>query len=373
MNFEPTEIQQMLKDSVGRLMADSFDFHARREQFVSPGGAREQWDELGALGLTGILVEERHGGAGGGMHDLAAALESLGAAMVIEPLVPSAVVGAGLIERGGTDRQREELLPRIATGTTRTALAATERGSRFRLDRVETIARPDNGGIRLSGHKTLVQGGGGADLLIVSARDVHDRLSLYLVPKEADGLDVTPYRNLDLGDAADAVFEDVLVPAEALLGPAGGALPLLEWVVDRAAAAHCCEAVGAMQALVDLTLEQLRTRKAFGRLLGNFQVLQHRIVDMIVAVELARSMAMLAADKADAADAAERTRSVSAAKVQIGRSARFVGEQAMQLHGAMAITLEHPVGYFHKRLAVIDHLHGDMEHHLERFADASDY
>lgn len=367
MNFEPSEVQVLLRDSAERLARDEFSYLNRLPAFTADIEAvEEKWSAIAALGIPGILVAEAHGGMGGTLHDIAPVLETFGGACVFEPVTATAVIGAGLIGALGSEAQQARLLPRIAGGSLRVALASAERHSRYRLDHVDTVAAA--GG--LSGAKTLAFGGATADLFIVSAREADGAVSLFLVTRDAPGLTVVPYRNIDLSGACDLVLTGV--EAEPL-GVRGAGLAALEHATDRAIAALCCEAVGAMTALHEMTLEQLRTRHAFGKPLGSFQVLQHRVVDMIVMTEQARSMAMLAADKADSEDPAERARAASAAKVQIGQSGRYVGEQAIQIHGAMGITLEHPAGYFHKKLAVIDRLFGDIEHHLERFAAASGY
>lgn len=373
MNFEPTETQRLLGDSAARLARDAFDYQARRPLFeAAPDAVADRWDLIAALGIPGLLVPEAHGGMGGRLTDMAPVLEAFGHATVFEPVVATAVVGASLITAGGSDAQRHAWLPRLADGSIQVSLAAVEPESRYRLDAITTEAIETADGFVLTGSKTLAFGGATADLFIVPAR-LRGDVALFLVPRTTPGLAVGAYRAIDLSGLADLDFAGLAVPADALLGTAETGLALLEQAVDRGTAALCAEAVGAMQALCDMTLAHLRERHAFGRPLGGFQVLQHRIVDMIVATEQARSMALLALDRADGDDPGERARAVSAAKVQIGRSARFVGEQAMQLHGAMAITLDHGVGYFHKRLAVIERTFGDVEHHLEQFATAAGY
>lgn len=372
MNFELTETQQLLGDSAARLARESFDYQARRSLFERrPSEIADQWGLIAALGIPAVLVPEAYGGMGGCLADLAPVLEAFGQAVVFEPVTATAVIGAGLLA-AGSEAQRSAWLPRIADGAFRVSLAATEPGSRYRLDAIQTKAVKTGGGFALDGRKTLAFGGTEADLFVVPAL-LDGKVALFLVERDAPGLTVEPYRSIDLSGLADLHLDGVRLPSQALLGDADAGAALLAQAVDRGIAALCTEAVGAMQALCDLTLDHLRSRHAFGRPLGGFQVLQHRIVDMMVATEQARSMALLALDRADGDDARARTRAASAAKVQIGRSARFVGEQAMQLHGAMAITLEHPVGYFHKRLAVIERTFGDVEHHIERFAAAAGY
>ncbi|GAA4819143.1 acyl-CoA dehydrogenase [Sphingosinicella ginsenosidimutans] len=367
MNFEPTEIQTLLRESAERLARDRFSYLDRLPAFTADVEAiDEDWAAIAELGVPGILVPEAYGGIGGTLHDIMPVLEVFGAACVFEPVTATAVVGAGLIDALGSAEQKARLLPQIAAGSLRVALASAERHSRYRLDHVETAASQG----ALTGVKTLVFGGATADLFIVSARDSDALLSLFLVPRNAAGLDIETWRNIDLSGSCDLTLTNVA--AERLGEPADG-LAELERATDRAIAALCSEAVGAMSALNEITLEHLRTRHAFGKPLGSFQVLQHRMVDMVVMTEQARSIAMLAADRAEADDPVASARAASAAKVQVGESGRYVGEQAVQLHGAIGITLEHPVSYFHKKLAVIDRLFGDVDHHLERYAVASGY
>jgi alkylation response protein AidB-like acyl-CoA dehydrogenase len=367
MNFERTEEQRLLADSAGRMARDRFAYLDRIGQFTGDVDAvAEDWDAIAALGICAILIPEAHGGLGGCFHDIAPALEAFGAAAVFEPVTATVVVGTGLIDALGSPAQKDALFPRIAAGDLRVGLATAERHSRYRFDHVDTRFVDD----RLHGEKTLAFGGATADMFVVSAREADGALSLFLVERDGDGISARPYRNIDLSGACDLTLD--AAPAQRL-GPAGSAVAALEQAIDRAIAALAWEAVGAMTALHEITLEHLKTRHAFGKPLGGFQVLQHRIVDMVTATELARSMAMRAADRADSPDPEERARAISATKVQIGRSGRFVGEQAVQLHGAIGITIEHPVGYFHKKLAVIDRLFGDVEHHLARYAAASGY
>lgn len=374
MNFEPTEQQRLLAESARRLATGPLSFDKRRHFFVPGAAIEEDWAAIANLGVPGLLVAEAQGGLGAGFHDMAAVLEAFGRGLVVEPVIPTAVAAASVLSSLGRPAQQARWLQPLAAGTLRAALAWTEKQSRYRLDKVATTARRNGDGFVLGGEKSLVLGGDSADLLIVPARLADDPaggLALFLVPAGTPGLAVTPYRLLDLRGAADLTLTGVVLPADALL--AGDAAAALERAVDRVTAALCFEAVGAMSVLHELALEQLRTRTVFGRKLGHFQVPQHRLVDMIVACELARSLAMLAADAADRTDGAERAQAISAAKVQVGRSARLIGEQAVQLHGAMGITLEHASGAYHKKLTVIDHLCGDIEHHLERFAASSGY
>ncbi len=379
MDFEPTETQRMLRETAERLVRDRYGFHDRKHLLTAlPEAIADDWATVAELGLPSILTPEAYGGMGGGFHDLFAVLEPLGEGFFIEPLTATAVLGAGAVLLAGSADQRARLLPAVADGSLKLALAHGEARSRYRLNAVTTTATRVDGGYRLTGGKALVLGGAGAGRFVVSARtageaDSPDGISLFLVSRDAPGLIVTAYRNWDLTDAADLALDQVLATDADILGDVGAAAPVIEHVFDRGIAAYCAEAVGAMSALQRLTLEHLRTRVAFGQTLGSFQVLQHRMADMIVACEQARSMAVLAADQADNPDRAARGQAISAAKVQVSESGRFVGQQGMQLHGAMAITLDYPAGYYHKRLTVLEHLLGDVDHHLQRFADCAGY
>ena len=374
MDFTLSDTQQMLQDTAVRLVRERYGFEDRKKILASPDGfSRRMWATYAELGLLGIEMEEEHGGIGGTFQDLAIVLEAFGAGLVVEPFIPTVVLGAGLVRAAGTDAQKADILPRVAEGAHFLAFAHGEPRSRYTLTAVSTTARADGDGFVLDGHKAVVLGGDCADTFIVSARTAggprdRDGLSLFLVPRDAAGLTVRGYPTVDGTRAAEVVLAGVRVPRSALLGPEGGALPFVEQALDRGCAALCAEAIGVMQALNALTLDYLKTRTQFGVPIGSFQVLQHRMVDMVIAQEQAKSMAILAADRADSADAQERARAVSAAKVQIGRSGRHVGQEAIQLHGGIGITDEYAAGHYFKRLTAIDRTFGDADFHLTRFA-----
>jgi alkylation response protein AidB-like acyl-CoA dehydrogenase len=285
------------------------------------------------------------------------------------------VLGGGLIRHGGSAQQRDDILPRIADGSLRFAFAQAERQSRYNLADVKTTAKASDKGWVLDGEKSLVLHGDTADQLVVDARTSgaqreRNGISLFLVDAKAAGVSRRGYPTQDGQRAAEISFAQVALPRDALIGKADAALPVIERVVDEACTALCAEAVGAMEAMHALTVEYLKTRKQFGVTIGSFQALQHRAVDMFVALEQARSMAMLAAMTAQEADPAARSKIISAAKVQIGRSGKFVGEQAVQLHGGVGMTMELKVGHYFKRVTMIDTLFGDADHQLSRLAEA---
>lgn len=374
MDFAPTDTQRMIADAVTALLADQHDFETRRQRIHS-GATRSValWSALGELGVLGAEIDEAHGGTGGPLADLLAVMEPCGAALVNEPLVASLVLSAGLIQKAGTPQQKARYLPDLATGARIAATAHSERRARDTLAFVETTATRTEAGWRLDGGKQVVAGGDVADLFVISARTSGaagdaEGLSLFVVAADAAGLTRRSYPVYDGSGAADLTLDGVAVAEEALLGEAGQALPLVEWAWDRGAAAVCVEAVGAMQALRDLTLDYIKTREQFGQPIGKFQVLQHRMADLHMQVELSRSMALLAISATEEADADRRAHQVSAAKTAIATACREVGQSAVQLHGGVALTEEYAAGHYFKRLTLIERQFGDRDHHLARYA-----
>jgi pimeloyl-CoA dehydrogenase small subunit len=357
MDFDLTEEQRLLKESVERLLADRYAFEQRQAYQKSPEGwSRELWRAYAELGLLGLPFAEEEGGVGGGPVETMIVMEAFGRSLALEPYLSTVVLCGGILRRTG----QKELLPRIADGSLLLAFAHGEPRSRWRLDHVET--KVENG--RVSGEKAVVLHGDSAEKLVVSARDGMGRIGLYLV--DAGATARRGYPTQDGQRAAEIRLDGT--PVEAVLAEDG--MPLIERVVDEAIAALAAEAVGAMTALQELTVDYLKTRKQFGVPIGTFQALQHRAVDMLVATEQARSMAMFATMMAGEEDAAERRKAIAAAKVQVGRSARFVGQQAIQLHGGIGMTAEYKGGHYFKRLTMIDHMFGPADHHLERLAEA---
>lgn len=375
MDFDFTDEQSLLKDSVARWAADRYGSleqveAARRKPLGFDGGA---WSQLAELGLLGLPFSEEDGGFGGGPVETMILMEAFGRGLVLEPYLATVVIGGGFIRHGGSEAQQAALIPGIAAGNLTLAFAHTERQSRFDLNAVETTARRDGDGWVLSGEKGVVLHGDSAGKLFVSARIAggpRDRggIGLFLVDAGAAGLSRRGYPTQDGLRAAEVSLAGVRVAADAVFSE--DALPLIERVVGEAIAALSAEAVGAMAALHALTIDYLKTRKQFGVPIGSFQVLQHRGAEMFIALEQARSMAMLATMMAAADDADERRRAIAGAKIQIGRSARFIGQQAVQLHGGIGMTMEYAAGHYFKRLTMIDLMFGDADHHLERLAEA---
>ena len=371
MDFDVNDDQRLLRDSVDRLIADRYGFEQRqRYAREADGWSRANWAQFADLGLLGMPFDEAHGGFGGGPVETMLVMESFGRGLVLEPYLAAVVLGGGLVRRAGSEAQKSDLLPRLAAGELLLAFAQQERASRYDLADVATSARERDGGWLLDGEKFLVLHGDVADTLVVSARVSGGRaeragIGLFLVDAAAPGVARHGYATQDGLRAADIAF--VSAPATPLGDPAGG-LAAAERVADEAIAALCAEAVGLMAAMHLITVDYLKVRKQFGRAIGEFQVLQHRSVDMFVALEQARSMAMYAAMMSAEDEPQARARAVSAAKVQIGRSGRLIGQEATQLHGGIAMTMEYKIGHYFKRMTMIERMFGDAEHHLSRVA-----
>ena len=379
MNFIHTEEQQMLADTVARFVQSEYDFEARRKRLEAsrrqaPGYSPALWSQLADLGLFALNVPEAHGGIGAGPVETMIVMQELGRGLVLEPFVTTGVIAPRLIATHGTAAQKDRYLAAIAAGQQRLALAVLERGSRFDLDEVATTARPVADGWILDGAKSVVLHGDSAEWLIVTARTraapaAPEGITLMLVDARATGVTATGFPTIDGQRVAEVRFDGVHVGEEGVIGEVGRGLPLAEWAVDQGLAALAAEAVGAMDRLTELTCEHLATRRQFGQPIGRFQALQHRAADMRIAVEQARALALMAAARVDSPDAVERRRAASAAKAMAGRSGRFVGEQATQLHGGMGMTDEMACGHYFKRLTAIDMTWGDSDHHVERYGE----
>jgi pimeloyl-CoA dehydrogenase small subunit len=374
MDFELSEEQQLLKQTCERYFADHYQFESRKRYAHEPRGwSLIAWKQYADLGLLGVPFAEEHGGTGGGPVETMIVMEQIGRVLLLEPYLATVVLGGGFLQRGGSDAQSAELLPRIAAGELSLAFAHAERQARYDLADIATTARRDGSAYVLDGAKTLVLHGDTAEKFVVSARISGARtdrngLALFLIDATAPGVSVRGYPTVDGLRAAEVTLSNVRVDAGAALGEPGAAFPLIERVADQAIAALCAEAVGAMAAMHETTVEYMKTRKQFGVTIGSFQVLQHRAAEMLIAVEQARSMAMLATMMAAEDDARERRQAISAAKAQIGRSGRFVGQQAIQIHGGIGMTMETKVGHYFKRITVIDTQFGDADYHLNLVA-----
>lgn len=368
MRFAWQEQQQLLRSMLERFVADRYAFDARRGR---PNGFdAEAWRELAELGVLGLPFEEAHGGSGGSALDVLVVMEAFGRGLAATPYATSIVLGGALLRHAGDETQKAEYIPRLVSGDLRLCLAYAEPGSRFDPAFATTTALRVDGGYLLNGRKVVVLGAPDAQACFVTARSAGaehqaEGLSLLLTPLDAPGVSLTPFRCIDGASAADIAFEDVFVPDARLFGPAGEALPLVERALDEATAAVCAEAVGIISALNEKCVEHAKTRRAFGQSLSEFQVIQHRLVDMQIAYEMAAAIALKAASQI-AAGAAGAARSVSSCKVLVGDEAGFVGKAAVQLHGAIGMTDELDVGHYFKRLMAIRASFGDADFHLRR-------
>ncbi len=376
MDFDLNEEQRLLADNIARLMKDRYGFENRKTyQATTHGFSEELWRRYAELGLLGLPFSEEDGGFGGGAVETMLVMEAFGRALALEPYLATVVLAGGVIRRAARQELRAELAPQIAAGDLRLAFAHSERQSGWDLFDVAASARKDGGGYVLDGEKGLVLHGDSADKLVVSARIAGGQreragLGLFLVDASAPGVARRGYPTQDGQRAAEITLTNVRVEPEAVIGDPENAASVIERVVEEAIAALCAEAVGAMSEAQAMTVEYLKTRKQFGVPIGSFQALQHRAADMVVALEQARSMMMFATMMAGEDDAAARAKAISAAKAQIGRSAKFIGQQATQLHGGIAMTYEYKLGHLFKRMTMIDMAFGDADAHLRRLSEA---
>ena len=370
MNFQHTEDRRMLADTLNRFISEQYGFETRdRIAQSAPGFSRELWGRFAELGIIGALFDEADGGFGGGGFDISVVFESLGRGLVVEPFLDTLIVGRA-IAKSGADAQKA-LLGELIDGSKIVALAHGEPDSHYELARVTTRAQHHGETWQLHGAKAVVQHGEHASLFLMSARtsgadDAQHGITLFLVPRDAAGVNVRGYRKIDGGRAAEVTFDNVTLDDDAVLGIVDEGLATLEYAIGCGVLALCAEAVGAMDVARDYTLEYLRTRKQFGVPIGSFQALQHRMADMSLEIEQARS-AVINAAAALSAERKVRERAVSAAKFSIGRIGALVAEECIQLHGGIGMTWELPLAHYAKRLVMIDHELGDEDHHLERF------
>lgn len=376
MDFDLTEEQRLLRDSVDRLLADNYTFEKRRAYLAeAEGWSRSLWSHYAGLGLLGLPFAEQYGGFGGGGVEIMLVMEAFGRALALEPYLATIVLAGTALRLAGNDAQQTTLLPPVAAGEKLLAFAHGERQARYDLPDVLTKATRKGNGWVLDGAKSVVLHGDSADTLIVSARTSGDRgdtegITLFLVDGHANGVARRSYALRDGTRAAELTLSGVEIGTDAVLGEVGGGFPVVERVVEAGIAAMAAEAVGAMEAMQAMTLEYLKTRQQFGQPIGRNQALQHRATEMFVALEQGRSLAMLAAMTLDEPDAAERARNISTVKAGIGQAARFVSQNAVQLHGGIGMTEEYAVGHYFRRVMVIEHIFGDTAHHLSRLAQS---
>ncbi len=373
MDFSFSEEQGLLRDSIIRFVRENYTFDKRHALALSDSGfSAENWKLFAELGWLALPFAEADGGLDGGAIDTMIVMEELGKGLVLEPYLATVVLAGGVLRRAASAAQRQTILPAVIGGDSQLALAYAEAQGRYNLANVTTTAKAAGGGYVIDGHKAVVLNGPAADSLIVSARTSGDQLdndgiTLFLVDAGLDGVSRRNYPTQDGGRASEIEFSGVRVADDAVVGEVGGGLPVLQDSIDEAIVAIAAEAVGGMTALHAATVEYAGTRVQFGVPIGKFQVLQHRMVDMFMECEQSRSLLYRAAMTMDNG-AADTARTVSALKVQIGKSGRFVGQQAVQIHGGMGMTDELNVGHYFKRLTMINTLFGNLDYHMRRFA-----
>jgi pimeloyl-CoA dehydrogenase small subunit len=376
MDFDLSEEQRLLKESVDGLLNDAYEFDSRKKYMAEKGGwSRAVWSKLAEQGLLGLPFAEEDGGFGAGAVETMIVMEALGRALVLEPYLATVVIAGGFLRHGGSAEQKAAHIAGIVDGSKTFAFAQLEKSSRYDLHDVVTSAKNKGSGWVIDGEKFVVINGENADTLVVTARTKGGQrdktgIGVFLVPAGAKGVAKKSYPTQDGLHAADITFIGVEVGSEAAIGDPQDGLPLIERAVDEARTAICAEAVGIMDESLKTTVEYLKTRKQFGVPIGSFQSLQHRAADMFVALEQARSMSLFATMAADFDDARERAAAVAAAKVQIGKSAKFIGQQSIQLHGGIGMTQEAKIGHCFKRLTMIENNFGDTDYHLRRVTDA---
>jgi len=371
MDFNFSEEQSMLRDTVASFLQDKYDFETRRKIVASESGWRQDYWSAFAneLGILGAPFSEELGGLGGGAIENMIVMEEFGKALVVEPYLGTVVIGGGFLKHSGYSAA-SDVIANIIAGETVIAFAYAEPQGRYNWANLKTTAKKEGAGYVLNGHKAVVVGAPWATHLIVTARtggaqSEANGVSVFLVEKNSAGIVTRDYPTVDGQRASEVYFENVSVPASALIGQEGAGLPLVEKVIDEATATLCAEAVGCMRKLHEGTLDYARQRKQFGQPIANFQVLQHRMVDMFINLEQSVSMTYMATIKSD--HDAERAKAVSAAKVQVGKACKFVGQQAIQIHGGMGMTDELSIGHYFKRATMIESLFGSVDHHLRRY------
>ncbi len=374
MDFEFSDDELQLRDVIERYLDEQYGFDRYKAIKESAAGwDRSVWQGLADIGVLGITVPVAQGGLGFGPVETLAMMGECGRHLLLEPVLSSAVIGTAALRAFADQSEAGALLRALAAGEKIAVLAHFESGARFESQWVTTSARRSGSGYRLDGHKGVVLHAGAADTLLVSARTAGapgdaSGVSLFLLPRNLQGVLIDAYPTIDGARAADVYLQAVELPSSSRLGPEGQALPAIEAALDLGLAALCADAVGVMQALLDATIEYVRVRQQFGQPIGRFQALQHRIADMRIHLEQARSMSYLAALRCTDPDIGERRRALSAAKAVIGQAGRFVGQQAVQLHGGMGMTDELRVSHWFKRLTAAQLMFGDSDAHLQRFA-----
>ena len=375
MDFEPSDDQRLLLESVSRMLTDTYSFAQRKTYLAAPEGySTAMWARFAEQGLLGVPFAEDYGGYGGGAQEVMLVMQAFGRVLVLEPYLATVVLGGGAVRIAGTDAQKKAILPAICEGNLKMAFAHGERQARYDLTDVVTTARRDGNAWVLDGSKTVVQHGDAADKLVVSARTSGERydtdgITLFLVDTSAPGLARRSYATRDETRAADISLGNVRVSDADVLGEVGKGLAIIQAVIDAGIAATAAETVGAMEAMNDMTLEYSKTRVQFGAPIGTYQVVQHRMSDMFMTQEQGRSMAMLATMMMDEEDPAIRAHNMAMAKVGVGQAGRYVSQSAVQMHGGIGMTEEYAVGHYFRRCMVMERLWGDPAYYLQKLAD----
>jgi pimeloyl-CoA dehydrogenase small subunit len=373
MDFSFSDEQTLLADSIEKFIQNDYPFDARQKIVKSElGFSAEKWSTFAELGWLGVPFSELDGGFDGTAVDSMIMMEQFGKGLIVEPYLASVVLAGGALKIAGSKTQKDSYLSGVIDGSKQGALAFAEPQGRFNLADLTTTALAADSGFTLNGYKCVVLNGPAADFLVVSARtDGGQRdstgVSLFLVDADAAGISRRDYPTVDAFRASEITFDSVQLDASALLGELGGGLAIIEQVIDEGILAVGSEAVGCMEVLYKTTVEYCKTREQFGQAIGKFQVLQHRMVDMFMEHEQSKSLMYMAAMRMDEGYGAEAQKAISAFKVQVGKSGRFVGQGAVQLHGGMGMTDELNVGHYFKRLTMIDTLFGNVDFHLKRF------
>jgi alkylation response protein AidB-like acyl-CoA dehydrogenase len=373
MDFSLSDEQQMLQDSIARFVKNDYDFDSRCKAMRSELGYNaDHWKLFAELGWLMVPFTEEEGGLGGSAADLMIVMEELGKGIVIEPFIATAIIGGGLISKAGNAQQKESLIGSIMDGSLQLAFAYAEPTSRYVLSNVATSAEKNDNGFSINGHKAVVLNGGIANKIIVSARTSgqqtdKDGISLFIVDSDTAGVEIKSYRTQDGGRAAEVRFNNVQVSHEQLLGSKGKSLPIIESVLDRATLAVCAEAVGAMESATTKTVEYTKTRVQFGVPIAKFQALQHRMADMFIEQQQAKSIVLMAAMKLDQAEE-DSSKAVAAMKSLVGRASRKVGQESIQIHGGIGVTDELDVGHYFKRMTMIEILFGNSDFQTQKFA-----
>jgi pimeloyl-CoA dehydrogenase small subunit len=375
MDFDLSDEQRLLQDSVTRLMADRYAFDQRKQYLKAPEGySTALWSQYAELGLLGLPFAEEYGGFGGGAQEIMLVMQAFGHALILEPYFATVVLGGTALQRAGSDAQKSAVLPAIAEGRMKLAFAHSERQARYDLSDVVTTAKPNGHGWVLDGAKSVVIHGDSADKLVVSARTsgeryAEDGITLFLLDANAPGVARRGYATRDELRAADIALGNVQVGNGDVLGEVGKGLSVVHRVIEAGIAASAAESVGAMEAMHTMTLEYSKTREQFGKPIGSYQVVQHRLADMFMTLEQGRSMAMLATVMVDHPDDAERAHKLAMAKVGVGQAGRYVSQSAIQMHGGIGMTEEYAVGHYFRRCMVIERLFGDTAYYLQTLAE----